>query len=209
MKRRTLVLGRAGAIVATVGGTIWLALAVWRSPHRSDLATFGSYAAAIAVIAAGLITRAWSAGTSRHGGRRGGGGREPGTQLPVPLAPDFRTGGGMASAASGGAGADVSLAAPLGRRDPDRPLRGRSALLDELAGAWGQVTDAAGVQVLYGLARMWEDQHRARAGCARSAAGREQCRDMVGFRCRFQAVPGRDDRAGVQGRCDGGAGSAW
>jgi tetratricopeptide (TPR) repeat protein len=53
----------------------------------------------------------------------------------------------LASAASG---PPVSLAAPLGRRDPDRPLRGRSALLDQLAGAW-EDPDAAGVQVLYGL----------------------------------------------------------
>ncbi len=45
----------------------------------------------------------------------------------------------------------VSLAAPLGRRDPDRPLRGRSALLDELAGAWERDFDAARIQVLYGL----------------------------------------------------------
>ena len=45
----------------------------------------------------------------------------------------------------------VSLAAPLGRRDPDRPLRGRSALLDELTGAWGEGPDTAGVQILYGL----------------------------------------------------------
>jgi hypothetical protein len=54
----------------------------------------------------------------------------------------------LAWAASGPA---VSLAAPLGRRDPDRPLRGRSALLDELAGAWREDPDAAGVQVLHGL----------------------------------------------------------
>ena len=52
----------------------------------------------------------------------------------------------------GPAGAEVvSLAAPLGRRDPDRPLRGRSALLDELAGAWEEDSDVPRVQVLYGL----------------------------------------------------------
>ena len=45
----------------------------------------------------------------------------------------------------------VSLAAPLGRRDPDCPLRGRSALLDELAGAWERDFDAARIQILYGL----------------------------------------------------------
>jgi hypothetical protein len=45
------------AVVAIAGGTVWLMYAVWRSPHRNDLASFGSYAAAIAVIAGGLITR--------------------------------------------------------------------------------------------------------------------------------------------------------
>jgi tetratricopeptide (TPR) repeat protein len=50
-----------------------------------------------------------------------------------------------------GSGGAVSLAAPLGRRDPDRPLRGRSALLGELAGAWEEGSGVAGVQVLYGL----------------------------------------------------------
>ncbi len=74
MKRGMLVVGRAGAIAATVGGTVWLVLVVWRSHHRSDLATFGAYAAAIVVIAAGLITRAWSAGALR-----GGRGSEPGS----------------------------------------------------------------------------------------------------------------------------------
>jgi tetratricopeptide (TPR) repeat protein len=50
-----------------------------------------------------------------------------------------------------GSGGAVSLAAPLGRRDPDRPLRGRSALLSELAGAWEEGSGVTGVQVLYGL----------------------------------------------------------
>ena len=45
----------------------------------------------------------------------------------------------------------ISLAAPLGRRDPDRPLRGRSGLLDELAGAWERNLDADRIQVLHGL----------------------------------------------------------
>jgi tetratricopeptide (TPR) repeat protein len=148
MGRRALVSGRVGAIVAIAGGTFWLLLAVWRSPHRSDLATFGSYAAAIAVIAAGVITRAWSAGTRQHGGGRGGSGRELGAQPPGP-----QVGGGLTPAALSGANLDVvSLAAPLGRRDPDRPLRGRSALLDELGGALGEDPEAARVQVLYGLA---------------------------------------------------------
>jgi tetratricopeptide (TPR) repeat protein len=50
-----------------------------------------------------------------------------------------------------GSGAAVSLAAPLGRRAPERPLRGRSALLDELAGAWDDGFEVEGIQVLYGL----------------------------------------------------------
>jgi tetratricopeptide (TPR) repeat protein len=45
----------------------------------------------------------------------------------------------------------VSLAAPLGRRDPDRPLRGRSALLDEIGEAWERGLAADRIQVLYGL----------------------------------------------------------
>ena len=55
-------------IVAIVAGTIWLVWVVWRSPHRSDLATFGAFAAAVLTIAAGLITWAKNVGPRRHGG---------------------------------------------------------------------------------------------------------------------------------------------
>jgi len=47
------------AAAAIAIGTVWLVYAVWRSPHRNDLATFGSYVAAVAVVAVALITRAW------------------------------------------------------------------------------------------------------------------------------------------------------
>ena len=39
---------------------------VWRSPHRSDLATFGAFAAAVVTIAAGQIAWARNIGVSRH-----------------------------------------------------------------------------------------------------------------------------------------------
>lgn len=60
-KARSLWL--AASIAAIAAGTVWLVYVVWRSPRRDDLATVGSYAAAIAVIAAGLITRTWRART--------------------------------------------------------------------------------------------------------------------------------------------------
>ena len=39
------------AVIAIAGVTLWLVYAVWRSPRRDDLATFGSYVAGIAVVA--------------------------------------------------------------------------------------------------------------------------------------------------------------
>ena len=47
------------AVVAIAGVTIWLIYVVWRSPRRDDLATFGSFVAAIAVVAAALTARTW------------------------------------------------------------------------------------------------------------------------------------------------------
>ena len=47
------------AAAAIAAGTVWLVYAVWRSPNRNDLATFGSYVAAVALVAVGLIARAW------------------------------------------------------------------------------------------------------------------------------------------------------
>jgi hypothetical protein len=55
-------------VTAVAGITVWLVYAVWRSPHRNDLATFGSYVAAVAVMAAALITRAWEVRTRQRGG---------------------------------------------------------------------------------------------------------------------------------------------
>ncbi len=53
-------------IVAIVVGTIWLVWVVWRSPHRSDLATFGAFAAAVVTIAASLIAWAKNVDARRH-----------------------------------------------------------------------------------------------------------------------------------------------
>jgi hypothetical protein len=58
------------AIVVIAVGLLWFALLVWRSPHRSDLATFWSFVAAIVAIALGLIGSAGSL-RRRDGGDRG------------------------------------------------------------------------------------------------------------------------------------------
>ena len=67
MGRKVRSLWPAVAVTVIAAGTVWLVYVVWRSPHRIDLATFGSYAVAVAVIAAGLITRAWQARTGQPG----------------------------------------------------------------------------------------------------------------------------------------------
>jgi hypothetical protein len=54
------------AAVVIAAGTVWLVYAVWRSPNRNNLAGFGSYAAAVAVIAAGLIARMWETRARKH-----------------------------------------------------------------------------------------------------------------------------------------------
>jgi tetratricopeptide (TPR) repeat protein len=53
--------------------------------------------------------------------------------------------------ASAGNDVTVSLAPPLGRRDLNRPLRGRSVLLGELAGGRDGGSRAGGIEILYGL----------------------------------------------------------
>jgi hypothetical protein len=53
------------AAVALVAVTGWLLYAVWRSPHRNDLATFGAFATPVVVITAGLISRTWQKKSSR------------------------------------------------------------------------------------------------------------------------------------------------
>jgi len=55
------------AVLAIAGVTVWLVYAVWRSPHRDDLATFGSYVAAIVVVSAALVARAWEIRTRQLG----------------------------------------------------------------------------------------------------------------------------------------------
>ena len=58
-------------VVVIATGTVWLALFVWRSPHRNDLAGFWSFVAAVVAVAlvliGGLISRPGSAGTRRNG----------------------------------------------------------------------------------------------------------------------------------------------
>jgi hypothetical protein len=67
MRREARGLWPLVVVTAIVGGTVWLVYAVWRSPHRNDLATFGSYVAAVAVVAVALITRAWEVRTRQLG----------------------------------------------------------------------------------------------------------------------------------------------
>src|ERR1035438_10477238 len=62
---------RVAAVAAIMAGTIWLVYAVWRSPRRDDLSTFGAFAAAVAVIAAGLIGRAWHTRARLHAATAG------------------------------------------------------------------------------------------------------------------------------------------
>jgi hypothetical protein len=44
------------AVVVIVAGAVYVLYAVWRSPHRSDLATFGAFAVAVVALVAPLIT---------------------------------------------------------------------------------------------------------------------------------------------------------
>jgi hypothetical protein len=55
------------AVAVITGVALWLIYAVWRSPRRDDLATFGSYVAGIAVVAAALTARAWEIRTRQSG----------------------------------------------------------------------------------------------------------------------------------------------
>lgn len=65
MGAKSRALWPVAAALAIVIGTFWLVYAVWRSPHRNDLATFGSYAAAVTVVAVALIARTWEARAKR------------------------------------------------------------------------------------------------------------------------------------------------
>ena len=67
MGRRAPGLWPVIAVVAIAGVTLWLIYVVWRSPRREDLATFGSFVAAVAVVAAAVTARAWEIRTRQHG----------------------------------------------------------------------------------------------------------------------------------------------
>jgi hypothetical protein len=45
--------------------TFWVLIVVWHSPHRNDLATFGAFAVALVLPAAGWITSAWRRRTAQ------------------------------------------------------------------------------------------------------------------------------------------------
>lgn len=47
--------------VVAAGAVVWLLYAVWRSPQRSNLATYGAFAVPVLVLAAGWIGWAWRA----------------------------------------------------------------------------------------------------------------------------------------------------
>jgi hypothetical protein len=49
-----------------VGAATWVLYAVWRSPHRSDLATYGAFAVALAVPVAGWIAWVWRRRTKQQ-----------------------------------------------------------------------------------------------------------------------------------------------
>jgi len=52
----------------------WLLYAVWRSPHRSDLAAYGAFAVPVVALGAGWIGWAWHRATRIPAARNMGGG---------------------------------------------------------------------------------------------------------------------------------------
>ena len=56
--RSLLAVLLAAVIVAAVG---WVLYAVWRSPHRADLATYGAFALALVLAAGGWVALVWRA----------------------------------------------------------------------------------------------------------------------------------------------------
>ena len=50
--RRSLLVAAIVTVVAAAGALVWV---VWRSPHRSDLSTFGGFAVAVIVPVASLV----------------------------------------------------------------------------------------------------------------------------------------------------------
>jgi len=55
------------AVAPFLVAAFWLLYVVWRSPHRSDLATYGAFAAAVVTVMAGWIAWAWRARTRQIG----------------------------------------------------------------------------------------------------------------------------------------------
>lgn len=58
--------GSRWPVIAAVGiaaAALGVLIAVWRSPHRNALATYGAFAVAMVALALGWIARAWRAGT--------------------------------------------------------------------------------------------------------------------------------------------------
>ena len=117
------------AIVAGAFALIWL---VWRSPNRGDLATFGSFAAAIAAIALGLVTSAVGVITRRKArvGKQFGHGepRYEISEAPVPFKDrDVRPSATYASLIRT---VDAQTASNLPPRNP--VFTGRGNLLEEI-----------------------------------------------------------------------------
>jgi len=65
-----IVTGRTGrrwplvAVALVAAAVLWLLYAVWSSPHRIDLATYGAFAVAVVPLLAGWIAWAWRARTT-------------------------------------------------------------------------------------------------------------------------------------------------
>jgi hypothetical protein len=62
-KNRSLWTVIAAVVIAVA--TLGLLYAVWRSPHRSDLATFGAFAVAVVALVSPFIARTWQARTRK------------------------------------------------------------------------------------------------------------------------------------------------
>ena len=50
---------RVFTAIIVVAGAIWLLYAVWRSPHRVDLSTYGAYAIPVVVATTGVCGWIW------------------------------------------------------------------------------------------------------------------------------------------------------
>ncbi len=61
------------AVALVVAAVLWLLDVVWRSQHRSDLATYGAFVAAVVPLLAGWVVWAWRARTRRAAPAAAGG----------------------------------------------------------------------------------------------------------------------------------------